>query len=516
MIRPRTCFCVLTLFIVPLVLLGVLFAKQAAAPKRVAFLVGINEYEKPGFDTLRFAERDVGELKVALDKLGFRTVLLKGSAQEAEQRATRDNIERQLKNVLKELGKRDTILLVLSGHGVQFKAAGQTKEDAFFCPVDAVWNDPEKLFSLSYLIDEMLAPHAGKKLVLVDACRDAPDPTRGLRGVQGQSMSLPADTAVFFSCRAGQQAIESDKAGGGHGVFTYCLLDGLRGKAADDDGELTWTGLVKHVEDMMEKDKQILEWVGADRAQEPIPTGNVGRTLLGRVAERANRFKREHAIENVNNQIAKLRASVATVNSRKATLELARSNLKRGEELARSGAISKEDLDVRRQTVKVDEAAVDQALQSVYAIRVGLGLPAQPAQGHDLTEVPADLDQKFSRESVTERVRPKERETGRMATGTWKWTRKTPDGQEDEITATLKQDGEKLTGNVASPVQEAKIEDGKVKDGQVSFQITFDAGGKQTTAKFSGKLDRDKIKGKVEIKAGDIARTVDWETTRAK
>jgi membrane fusion protein (multidrug efflux system) len=111
---------------------------------------------------------------------------------------------------------------------------------------------------------------------------------------------------------------------------------------------------------------------------------------------RANRFKLEHAIEDVNTQLANLRANVATLSSRKATLELARANLKRGEELAPSGGISKEDLDQRRQTVKVDEAAVEQALQAVYAIRVGLGLPANPGPGHDLAEAPPDLDQNFS------------------------------------------------------------------------------------------------------------------------
>jgi membrane fusion protein, multidrug efflux system len=119
--------------------------------------------------------------------------------------------------------------------------------------------------------------------------------------------------------------------------------------------------------------------------------------VRGQVAQtRANRYKLEHAIEDVDNQIANLRANVATLNSRKATLELARSNLKRGEDLAPSGGISKEDLDQRRQTVKVDEAAVDQALQNVYAIRVGLGLPEKPAPGHDLSEVPDNLDQDFS------------------------------------------------------------------------------------------------------------------------
>jgi membrane fusion protein (multidrug efflux system) len=117
----------------------------------------------------------------------------------------------------------------------------------------------------------------------------------------------------------------------------------------------------------------------------------------GQVAlARSNRYKLEHAMEDVRNQIANLGASVATLNSRKATLELAKSNLKRGEELAPGGGISKEELDVRRQTVKVDEAAVEQALQTVYAQRVTLGLPAEPPKYHDLAEVPANLDQNFS------------------------------------------------------------------------------------------------------------------------
>lgn len=111
---------------------------------------------------------------------------------------------------------------------------------------------------------------------------------------------------------------------------------------------------------------------------------------------RANRFKLEHAIEDVNNQIANLRANVATLRSKQATLDLALANLKRGEELVASGGVSKEDLDQRRQQAKVGEAAVEQARQTVFANRVNLGLPEQPLKGHELIEVPDDLDQKFS------------------------------------------------------------------------------------------------------------------------
>jgi membrane fusion protein (multidrug efflux system) len=113
-------------------------------------------------------------------------------------------------------------------------------------------------------------------------------------------------------------------------------------------------------------------------------------------AARANRFKLQHAIEDVNTQISNLSAAVATLNSKKASLQLAESNMRRGDELAPSGGISKEELDQRRQAVQVDRAEVDQALQQVYAIRVGLGLPAQPPDGKPLTDVPANLAQHFS------------------------------------------------------------------------------------------------------------------------
>jgi membrane fusion protein (multidrug efflux system) len=109
-----------------------------------------------------------------------------------------------------------------------------------------------------------------------------------------------------------------------------------------------------------------------------------------------DRFLLQRAIEDVHTQVANLRANVATLKSRRATLELARSNLRRGEELSPSGGIGKEDLDQRRQAVKVADAAFDQALEAIRASRVGLGLTAEAPKGHDLAEVPDELDQDYS------------------------------------------------------------------------------------------------------------------------
>jgi membrane fusion protein (multidrug efflux system) len=117
-------------------------------------------------------------------------------------------------------------------------------------------------------------------------------------------------------------------------------------------------------------------------------------SLVGQT--RSNRFKLEHAMEEVKNQIANLRASVAAYNSRKATVERARADLRRGEDLINTGGISKEALDERKEAVKVAEAAAEQALQTVYAIRVGLGLTSRPTKGDDLTEIKPDLEQNYS------------------------------------------------------------------------------------------------------------------------
>lgn len=111
---------------------------------------------------------------------------------------------------------------------------------------------------------------------------------------------------------------------------------------------------------------------------------------------RSLRFSLEHAIEDVDNQIALLRAKVATVSSKKASLEKAQADYDRALPLLSSGAVTKEDVDRRKEAVLVSQAELEEADQGVYQVRVELGLPPKPATGDDLTQVPDDLDQTFS------------------------------------------------------------------------------------------------------------------------
>ncbi|WP_437231126.1 efflux RND transporter periplasmic adaptor subunit [Planctomicrobium sp. SH661] len=118
------------------------------------------------------------------------------------------------------------------------------------------------------------------------------------------------------------------------------------------------------------------------------------RALVAQI--RANRFSLEYTMEQVNDRIAKLQSSVATLNSRIAQRELAKQNFRRAEDLTPLGAMTKESFDTRLQTLHVDDAQVEEALQEVYANRVSLGLSRVPEEGHELAEVPTNLDQNFS------------------------------------------------------------------------------------------------------------------------
>jgi membrane fusion protein (multidrug efflux system) len=122
--------------------------------------------------------------------------------------------------------------------------------------------------------------------------------------------------------------------------------------------------------------------------------------VRGIVAQaRSNRFKLQHAIEDVDNQVALLRADIATLKTRRATLARAKADYDRAIELQKTpGAIAPQDVDQRREAYDVGQSQVTQALETVYQIRVGLGLPAKPQKEGDdsLGEVPADLDQTYS------------------------------------------------------------------------------------------------------------------------
>lgn len=101
-------------------------------------------------------------------------------------------------------------------------------------------------------------------------------------------------------------------------------------------------------------------------------------------------------------------------------------------------------------------------------------------------------------------------------TGKWKWTMQRQNGGGREVSMTLKQDGEKLTGTVGGMGfgGESDIEEGTIKDGNITFKVTRSRGGQEITATYTGRFQGDTIKGKVDtdMRGNKIPR--EWEAHR--
>ncbi|CAN5536939.1 hypothetical protein BH10PLA2_BH10PLA2_22460 [soil metagenome] len=100
-------------------------------------------------------------------------------------------------------------------------------------------------------------------------------------------------------------------------------------------------------------------------------------------------------------------------------------------------------------------------------------------------------------------------------TGTWKYSTEA-NGTKLEVTMKLKAEGDKLTGTVSVNDTEIKIDDGKFKDGEVSFKIVREAGGQKFEIKYKGKVTGDTFKGKRELERDGQPNVREFEAKRSK
>ena len=211
---------------------------SAQEGKRLAVLVGITKYHHPKLPDLDYTERDIADLRDLLAGTGYDADALLSSG---KVEPTGKNVLAAVRATLKKCKKKtDMVLVALAGHGLQFDG----DKTAYFCPTDADPKDKATLVSLPALIEEMDASFAGVKLMLVDACRNDPGKSHG---ADPEGIRPPKGVAARFACKAGEKAWESKKFGGGHGAFFFHVLEGLRGKAKDSDGDVTFTGLADYV-----------------------------------------------------------------------------------------------------------------------------------------------------------------------------------------------------------------------------------------------------------------------------
>jgi TPR repeat protein/uncharacterized caspase-like protein len=209
-----------------------------------ALLIGVRQYGENELRPLRFAEADVVQLAQVLRDSGYRpeNVVLLTQARGAENHRflpLAANIRKELRLLLKNRTRADSVIVAFAGHGVEFRGSG----DNFFCPMDAALSDKQTLVSLNEVYKELEQCQAGFRLLLADACRNDPVAdhsrrvTADLTSVsRPQTAQPPGGVAALFACSAGELAFEHEDLK--HGVFFHYLIKGLQGEA-DLDGDRT-------------------------------------------------------------------------------------------------------------------------------------------------------------------------------------------------------------------------------------------------------------------------------------
>ena len=175
-----------------------------------------------------------------------------------DEQATRDNIVQGLLQLASTAQLNDTVFLFFSGHGAQ-KYFG---DDAgtYICPVDFDWsnlcNTGINTEELSSLISNI---PAARVIVVLDACHAEgavflkqlemeKSLTFGINGPALEKLATGAGRVVVASCKDEETSITYNVKG--HSLFTYFLLEGLRGAALDrKDGVIRVLDLFHYVSD---------------------------------------------------------------------------------------------------------------------------------------------------------------------------------------------------------------------------------------------------------------------------
>ncbi len=179
-----------------------------------AFLVGCSQYLKTEFKELPYTGNDVLGLREALIATGFEpdnVVVLHDGAQQRRYLPEKAKILDELDRLLDGMIEADTLVVALSGHGLQYKG----DPVSYFVPIDGKLGDKKTLLPLDGpggLYAKLKACKAKKKLLVVNACRN--DPTVSVDFASNQAPladedrpdEVPQGIAALYSCKAGQKS----------------------------------------------------------------------------------------------------------------------------------------------------------------------------------------------------------------------------------------------------------------------------------------------------------------------
>lgn len=223
---------------------------------RTAILVAPS-YRDSGLATLRYTFADAVELKAELERQGYSVRVIPSTE------ATADSIRQALTNqkILLDGTTQATVVFAFMGHGFQDNS-GHNYLMTYGADLDNMDKEALSLDEVQKLLNET---GARRKVVFIDACRNVPGSRDASAARTMSDFQAAEGMAMLLATKPGAYSYEDPELS--HGVFTYFLLEALRGKAAGKDGYVTFHDVSQYVE------HSVLSYsLKKDLAQKPLAT----------------------------------------------------------------------------------------------------------------------------------------------------------------------------------------------------------------------------------------------------
>lgn len=231
----------------------VVATKAGVVPVRekYALIIGISRYRNNsrGVQNLRYADVDARTLYDFLQQPAAGGFARENMLLLSNEDATLDRIRGALTSFVARASENDLLLIFFAGHGDGDPNARQNLYlIAHDTSVDAMPQTALAMPDLRRYVEQNV--RSKRLILLVDACHSAGLSTAGTRDLANnltnrylQDLLYQAQgRAIITSSDVNETSQEDSKWGNGHGVFTYYLLEGLRGNADTNEDHFVTVG----------------------------------------------------------------------------------------------------------------------------------------------------------------------------------------------------------------------------------------------------------------------------------
>jgi len=233
-----------------------------------AVVIGIGNYQNKNINKLNYTVADARAIyEFLVSKAGFAPDHVKLLLNED---ATQKNIKSALGTFLtRKAMKNDTVFIYYSGHGAPEPDPASTDGDGLSKYLVTYDADPEDLYSTAFPMEEIRKIfqkiEANKIVFFVDACYSGATGGRTFSkpGMKAGNVSekflddLSAGEGRVVVTASSASEVSLEVAELGHGIFTYYLLQGLRGSAdTNNDKRITIDEVYQYVYDNVLKESK--------------------------------------------------------------------------------------------------------------------------------------------------------------------------------------------------------------------------------------------------------------------